>query len=222
MATYTFATARDVVASRTFLADTTKLGYELNAAIQWAFNRIYLSQRGPDMISSFSNEEDLAVAAQYLSLQTATGETTLVGVKRLLLKLPGEITYTPMIEMDPADPRFGDLYDNNDASAPTAQGHPVYWHFLASEVARFNVILPAGASVRTDFFRFITLGAFTLISDVVHNAIISKATATVFLNLDDERWAAWAGMAERELTDAIHVINRTVQGPTRTRPFRGR
>ncbi len=222
MATYTFTTARDVVASRTFLADTTKLGYEVNAAIQWAFNRIFLSARGPDMISSFSNEEDNATAVQSVSLATTTGESTLMGVKKLALKLPGELTYTPMIEIDSADPRFTDIYDNSDTASNVAIGHPVYWMFLASQVARFNVILPAGSSIRTDFFRFITLGDLTGLSDVVHNAIISKATATVFLNLDDDRYLAWNGMAERELTDAIHVINRTVQGPTCTRPFRSR
>jgi hypothetical protein len=224
MATFTYTTARTVVSSRTFMSDTTKLGYELDAAIQWAYNKVYNSSNGPDMIMDFADEFTLTsrTIEQDLAASTGVNDTTLFGIKKLWLKLSGDIEFHPMIPVDGNDAEFGITALAASDTTTVATGHPVYYQLFNHQSVRFSPPLPSGAIVRADYFQFASLGTLAGISDNIHQCIIDKATSTVFNLLDDDRSMYWNAIAERNMVDALHALNRKVQAPVRIRPFRTR
>ena len=214
------------VKGRTHDRDDTLVITELNGAQSWAFNRIYLTQGGPDVLVTIDEEVTLAADLRTVNLDT---EVTyeIAGIKQLWLKLPTENGFTQMISVDASDSRF-ELRDSLDTPTPSAS-HPVYYYIGNFTQARFSALLPTASVIRVDYFRRppgldpTSNDALTNGNDLpaaFHDAICAHATGRRFSLLDDDRDMRWLDLAQRGLNDALYHLVSRVQGPTVTQPFR--
>lgn len=214
---------------RTKLADDYKVLIELQDAAEWAGRRVYNSENGPDLLITMG--EEVALAARTRTLDLA-GEDVLVnallGIKQLWLKLPSDSIFTPMVAADSNSMQFirNDSELDSDTSV-VAQGHPVYYDVLNFSQVRFAPALPASSKIRVDYytstaFNEVSGEASVALPEIFHQAILAKATAQVYEDLDDSRAMVWEGRALSMLQDALYVANRRVQAPVTTTPFRAR
>lgn len=219
------------VKTRTKQADDTKVITELQSAYDWARNRVFNTENGPDILSTFDEELTLAARTRNYNL-AANLANSILGIKQLWLKLTTDTVFTPMI---PADTNRTEYVRNDSETAADttviATGHPVYYDVINYNQVRFAPALPSGAVIRVDYYRIAplpdptanpTLDAGNDLPEVFHEAIVNKATAQVFENLDDSRAGTWELRAESTLRDAMYVTQRRVQGPILTTPFRAR
>jgi hypothetical protein len=221
----------DTVKVRTHISDDTKVVRELNSAKDWVYNRVFISENGPDAIMKtgltvpiLTNTRELDIAAAMRTYELPLpGE--LYGVKQLWLKLPTEIKYTPMDTKDTGDPAF-QMTDTGDDANEVATGHPVYYDMVNFSVARFSWIIPAGSSIRADLWEVppafdLATNTTTAIPTCLHQSICDKATAQCFVNLDDDREPMWERNAERKIREALFALNKRTE-PIKTQPFRRR
>lgn len=222
----------DAVKARTRQNDDTKVIREVNSAKDAIYQRVFNSVGGPDLLMTFDNEVTMAaVTREYDIDANVTG--TVYALKGLWLKLSGETAFTPMVPMDAwSEPvaRFYDQYPSSDTTS-VAAGHPVVYQVFNFAKLRFFPMLPSGAVLRIDACikapdidptSNTTLTYGNDIPEPTHEAIVDKATAQVFEQLNDDRWRDWDVMAERKLNDAMYLMTRRTQGPTVTTPYRRR
>ena len=225
----TVADMVDRIKVRTFQKDDTKVIGELRAAVDWAFNRIFDTENGADLIATWGSELTMAAQTREYNL-AANVSGTIYGIKALWLRFSTETTFTPMRPVDSADMRF--LFDDQYASSDTttvAVGHPVLYDVVQFGKLRFAPPLPSGSVLRVDYWKKPaivdpttnnTLDLGTDLPPVVDESIIDKATGQIFDLMDDTRAEKWEKRAEARLTDALYVIVRRTSGPTETQPFR--
>ena len=211
--------------------DDTRVIGEVRSAQTWAWFKIFNSENGPDLLSTFGTELTLlATTREYDIGANITG--TLYGIKQLWLKLPQDRSFTPMTFADVNDKQFtlNDQWLAADQDR-IAQGHPVYYDIIDFARVRFSPPLPAQSVLRADVWLRPpdidpTLNpTLTYGNDIpvpAHEAIVDKATAQIFELLDDDRWTDWNTMAEQKLRDAMYLLTKRTQGPPRTQPFRTR
>jgi hypothetical protein len=220
------------VKTRTFQKDENKILGELQAAVDWAFNRIYNTENGADLLVVYAEEETLASRTREYDLAANLAQTV-VGIKQLWLKFPTEVSFTPMQSADSTKLPF--IFNDQWASSDTttvAQGHPVLYDVINFGKVRFSPPLPADSVIRVDYWRKPTLADPTtnnsqedLGSDLpfpVHEAVIDKATAAIFDLMDDTRAATWERNAQSRLQDALYLIQRRTSTPPEIKPFRTR
>lgn len=222
----------DAVKSRTRQTDDTKVVRELNSSLDWAYTKVFNSAGGPDILLTFGTEKTMAAVTRVYDMgANITG--TLYFVKQLWLRLPGEVNFTPMVPRDAATDAEYILADQYPASDTTnvATGHPVRYDIFNFSQVRFSPMLPTGSIIRIDGCikppdidptQNPTLTYANDIPEPTHEAIVDKATAQVFEQLNDDRWKDWLALAERRLNDALYLLTRRNQGPTVTTAFRVR
>ncbi len=215
------------VKDRTKQTDESRILSELSGAQAWAFNRIFNSENGADLLVTIDEEVTLVADARTIDLAT---ELTyeVVGLKRLWLKLPNETQFTRMLSVDAGHPMFMDR-DTLPDNETTITGHPVYYYVENFSSVRFAGILPSGSVVRVDYFRFPpaldpttnnTLTSGLDLPAVTHEAIVDYATAEVWDMLDDSRSGPRMMRALDRLNVALYVLQSRSKGPTRTTPYK--
>jgi hypothetical protein len=191
---------------------------ELNSAQDHIWNRIITNNANILKV----DDKELTLAAQTSSYDLATNVSTtvtLVAVKWLGVKLTGDTKFQSVVFIDSSDDRF---ISADQDSAATAQ--PVYAAMENFNQVRFAPPLPSGAILRVDYiYGPLGLDLATNCSPdlpyLVHEAIVDKATAQVFVNLDDDRAGYWEAQSLGKLYAASNSLNRRqyAQQP-RTRP----
>ena len=217
------------VRDRTHHPDDMKIIGELASAKDWVINKIFKSADGPDQLASYATELTLAARTREYDLG-AQLSGTLYGVKLLWLKFSSDTVFSPMRPVDSADLRFifNDQWANSDTTT-VAAGHPVMYDVINFAMVRFAPPLPSGAVIRVDYWlrapdidptsnNVLNYGADVM--EPAQEAIADKATAQIFNLMDDSRDQYWDGQALQKITDALYVLNKRVQGPTVTQPFR--
>ncbi len=227
-------TTADMIAllkQRTKIQDSAKLLVELRVAYRWAVNKIYKSADGPNLLVTVGEELSIAATTREYDLEANLVGGTLLGMKQLWLKLPGESKFTPMVPRDVNDSEF-QLLDSQTAADPLiASVHPVLYSMINFSQARFAPALPGGSTLRVDYARIgpapdpttnPTQEDGTDIPGLFHDGVVNKATAHLFNTLDDNREGSWETRAESVLNDAIFAAGKGTRAehPVRTRPFR--
>jgi hypothetical protein len=215
------------VKSRTKQVSSTVVIEEIQTAYDWVHNRIFNTEKGPNLYIILDEEIAISALTRSFDLQSNLGYTMLA-IKQLWAMLPGDSVFTPMIEADTNDPDFISV-DSQQAADSTvfAQAHPVYWNSINYNQVYFAPALPNGTKVRVDYYRFAgdpddsgdQLDEIVDLPAPTHEAVCAFATGLVFDNLDDDRSVAWEARAKELLQDALYTLNRRVQQPTVTRPF---
>jgi hypothetical protein len=217
------------VRNRTHMKDDTRVLQELNAAQSWAFNRLYTSENGRELLVSFAQEIEVTETLRDYAIADDLNFAA-VGFKQLWLKFASETTFTPMVPVDSTDVRFvsGDVGDSD--STVVATGHPVYYQVRGFNAVRFSPPVPSGCTLRVDYYRYPgeidptvnnTLDTENDLPAFVHEAIVEYATAEIWDQMDDDRAMARRFSARELLTAAIYAVGRRTQGPTVTTPYRG-
>lgn len=219
-----------LVQDRSRQRDQAKILRELRAAYRWAANRVYLSEGGPDLLSTIGQELTLAADTRDYNL-AANITGNFLGLKQLWSKLPSDVSFTPMDTADLETPNFQNR-DNQPAATPeVALNHPVLYHVYNFGMVRFSPTLPSGTILRADFFRFgappdpttnNTTESGSDLDSVFHDAIVCKAAAHCLENIDDDRVGSWETRAMVYLNDALLVAQKRVQGPIPHKGWRGR
>lgn len=217
------------VKSRTFNKNDSKIVGELISAQDWAWNKIFKSAEGPDQLSTQGQEISIsAITREYDLGAQITG--TLYGVKMLWLKFSSDTTFHPMRPADSAELQF--IFNDQWASSDTttvAIGHPVLYMIVDFAKVRFSPPVPANSTLRVDSWLKApnidqaannVLAYGDDIMEPIHEAIVDKATAQMFVGMDDDRVKYWEGSARERCQDALMVIDKRGQHPTRTTPFR--
>lgn len=223
------------VKDRTKHTSSPKVGNELKTAYRWAMRKVFNTENGPDLLVTLGEEHAIAARTRTYNLISNCTKPFLA-LKQLWLKLATDAVFTPMLTVDTNGAEFALL--DAEASADTsvfATGHPVFYDVYDFGQIRIAPALPAGCTIRVDYYQFaLDLGIessgqdssegpeIQQILDAISDAILDKTTALVFRMLDDARELTYAMDAKENLTDAIWNLNRRVQAPTRTRPWKGR
>lgn len=214
------------VKARTHDSDDTKVITELNAAQSWAFNRVYLTENGADVLVTINEQLTISVPSRSLNLENLLS-FEVAGIKKLWLQLPTDNGFTQMQSVDTTDPRYAAL-DNLQTPEP-APTYPVLYYIGNYTQARFSCTLPVGSIVRVDYFRRppsldpTTNNPQTNGSDLpaaFHQAICENAAARRFSLTDDNKDVTWFTLADKSFQDALYHVQGRVQGPTVTQPFR--
>jgi len=219
----------ELVKDRSRQSDSAKVLRELRAAFRWALNRIYMTEGGPDLISTIGQE--LTMSADTRDYNLAANVTNFLGLKGLWLKLSSDSVFTPMVPGDLEAEPFQDRDAQPSDDPDIAFGHPVLYHIYNFGSVRFAPALPSGAVIRADFFKFgvppdpstnntVTAGEDP--NEIFHDAIVCKAAAHCLENLDDDRTGAWETRAMVYLNDALRAAQKRVQGPVAHRGWRRR
>lgn len=196
---------------------------ELLAAYRWAHRRVFNTENGPNLNVIIGEEITLAARTKEYELDIVTVESFLA-IKQIWLRLPGETTFTPMVSADTNDPAFMAWDSDPNSSTLVASGHPVGYNSINFGSVRFAPALPATSVIRVDYFTQFDgdcNGPSANMCGVIEDAVMDKCTSLVFNLLDDDRWTKWEASANTNLTDAIWVLQKRVQGPTTTTPWRG-
>lgn len=222
----------DLVKQRSKLQDEVKILRELRAAYRWVARRVFMSSRGPELLSTYGEELTALVSTtREFNIGAAVTGGELLGIKTLWAKLPGDTIFTPLEPADAGSPGFMAADSAPTADPDIATGHPVFFAIINYSSARFAPALPATTVLRVDYWRLgpapdpttnptATLG--TDLPAIFHDAIVTKCVAQTFHNIDDEREAADEAKARDELNDALIVGDKRNQGPVQTTPFRSR
>ena len=218
------------VKDRTHCTFDMKIIGELASAKDWAFHKVFKSADGPDQLSTFGTELSINAQTREYDLG-AQLSGTIYGVKLLWLKFSSDSAFTPMVPVDSASRQF--VFNDQWTAADTttvAEAHPVMYDVVDFAKVRFSPPLPSGSKVRVDYWLKppdidpVTNNVLSYGSDIaepLHESIVDKATAQIFVGQSDDRWMYWDAQAERKATDAIHVVNKRHPGPITTQPFRG-
>lgn len=225
----------DRIKQRSHSRDDLKIIGELNSSKDWASNRLFNSEGGPESLSTFATQLTISSRTREYDLgANVTG--TIYGVKQLWLKFSSDTDFTLMVPLDAGDPLFtaNDPYPSSD-STTVAEGHPVYYNVQNLSKIRCAPPLPADSTLRADFFRKppnldpVTNNALAYGDDIVeplHEAIVDKATGQMLRLQNDDRaddydreWPPY-GSAQHRLNAALYLIRARTQGPVRTQPFR--
>lgn len=192
---------------------------ELNSASDWTWNRIVTSNNNILKVDNF--QATMAAQTSSFNIGAAIAPVTLVATKWLGTMFQGETKFNPVKWVDSSDDKFIAA----DQSPSPATNSPVYAASENLTWVRFAPPLPVGCIIRVDYI-YAPLGLDLnqkVLSDLpamVHESIVDKATAQVFVNLDDDRSEYWEGQALAKLYSAANSIStRQYQQPTRTRPF---
>lgn len=213
----------DLVKDRSKQPDAAKILRELRSAFRWATNRVYLTEGGPDLLSTIGSELTISGTTRTYDI-AAFVSGNLLGLKELWLKLPtGDQVFTPMVECDATHPAFQANDEQVAADPLIASGHPVLYHIQNFSQVRFAPALPDGSILRVDYYKF---GAppdptsnptpsvvGTDLNALFHDAIVNKATAHCLENLDDDRTGAWETRARDVLNDALYAAQKRKTGP---------
>lgn len=219
-----------LVQDRSRQRDQAKILRELRAGFRWATNRVYLTEGGPDLLSTVGQELTLASDTRDYNL-AANVTGNFLGLKQLWCKLPSDQNFIPMDHVDLEVPSFQDRDSKPEASPDVAMNHPVLYHIYNFGYVRFAPALPATSILRADFFRFgpapdpttnNTAASGEDLTDLFHDAIVCKAAAHCLENIDDDRTGSWETRAMVYLNDALLVAQKRVQGPTAHRGWRTR
>lgn len=216
------------VKGRTKQNDDTKVIRELNAAQEWAYNKIYNSEGGPDLLITYGTEKMMSAQTRIYDLG-ANVSGTIYGIKNLWLRFPNETAFSPMRKVDATNAEFvfNDQWVASDTTT-VATGHPVFYDMINLSQLRFAPPLPASSVIRVDYWRkppdieptinpALTYG--NDLPEPAHQPVVDKATATIFDLIDDDRAEGWEVRAERGLNDAMYLMRKRVQTPVRTQPF---
>ena len=229
MAALTTALMIQRVKDRTHSRDDLKIIGELNSAKDWAGNKLFNAQGGPDSLSTHATQLTISSRTREYDLgANVTG--TIYGIKQMWLKLSTDTDFVLMVKLDSSDPLFtaNDPYPSSDTTT-VAEGHPVYYDVINFSQLRFAPPLPADCTLRADFYRKpptldpVTNNALAYGDDIVeplHEAIVDKATGQMFVNQDDDRVIYWERQAKERLNDALFLIRARTSGPIRIQPFR--
>lgn len=204
---------------------------ELNAAKDWAWNRIFLLNK--DLLITHDTEvtpSTTAVTRNYDLAANVTG--VLYAIKMLWVRFSSETDFTPARFADSSDAVFA-YYDRFQTdSTESATNHPVFVDVRNFDQIRFAPPLPANAEVRVDFIRRppdfsldtnADIDAGDDVPEPTHEAIVDKATGQIFNLLDDDRTGFWETQAESKLVTAMNVLrDRQLATPERTKPYRRR
>ena len=191
---------------------------ELISAQDWAFERLITNNANILKTSNF--QATLVAQTSSYDLATAVSATvTLIAVKWLGVKLSGDTRFLPVSFIDSSDDRF--IAADQDTAATAG---PVYAAMENFNQVRFAPPLPIGAIIRCDYIYSpldLSLSS-NVIEDlpvIVHQSIVDKACAQVFVTLDDDRAGYWEGQALSKLYSASNSLNRRqyAQQP-KTRP----
>lgn len=216
---------RDLVKSRTHHTDNTKVMLEVVSAANWAFQRVFKTAKGPKLISIYRGEITLGSDARQVDLSTISN---IYAVEKLWVKLPSDATYILAHPASTTDPAF-EVNDNTLAATITPGSHPFLYEIINVTTARFSPALPSGTVIGVDYYKRAgdpdtslnnALDAGSDVPEATHQAIVDKATAQIFSLLDDDRVGYWEREAERKIREAIHALERRVNAPVRTKPFR--
>lgn len=211
----------DLVRDRSKQPDTAKILRELRAAFRWATARVFNTEGGPDLLSTIGTELAINATTRDYNL-AANVPGTFLGLKQLWLKFPSDSVFTPIHEADIEAPSFQDRDAQPAATPDIAFGFPVLYQVYNFGMLRFGSALPAGSTLRADFFRFgpapdpttnNTAVAGDDYTDLFHDSIVCKASAHCLENLDDDRTGSWESRARDYLNDALYAAQKRTQGP---------
>lgn len=215
----------DLCKDRSKQPDMAKILRELRSAFRWATNRIYMTEGGPDLLSTIG--EELTISATTREYDLSANVTNYLGLKALWLKLSTDTEFVPMIERDASSSVFK-ANDTQVAADPLiASGHPVLYHIHNFGTLRFAPALPADCTLRADFFGFglapdpTTNPTPSDPTDLFHDAIVAKAAAHCLENRDDDRTGGWETRAMVFLNDALRAAQKRSTGPTAHRGWSG-
>ena len=223
---------RDRVKNRTGHTDNAIVMDEVNSAKDWVFNRIFNSENGPDLLGTWATEITLASRTRDYDLGAGLSNVAIYGIKQLWVKLPTDSRFTPMVPADANARAFveNDSYPASDTTT-VATSHPVYYETRNFDMVRFAPPLPVNAVLRVDYWRKApdldtstnnTLDAGDDIPEPALEALVDKATAQVFILLDDSRWTEFNRLAEQRMHEAGFVLHKRAQGPARVTPYQYR
>ena len=216
------------VRRKTHQADESKIVNELQAAQRWVGRRVFNSTGGPELLTTIG-EELTALAATTRSYDLGANVTggVFLGLKQLWVKLPGSTRFSKMDHVDVTE-----MADSATTAAPDiASGHPISYAVINFSKLRFAPALPASSVLRVDYFRVAplldpasnnTTENGSDLPEVFHDAIVHKANAQIFNDLDDDREGAEETRARDAFSSAMDIATGRVQGPTRTQPFNPR
>lgn len=213
-----------VLRDRTHLQKDSVLEAELTSAQSFIWNRLITDDNG---LLVESTQLTLAVDTSSYDLAAALAvadNKVFVALKFLGIKPAGSTRFSPVRFINSSAPRFISASQDDAGS-----GSPVYAASENFDQIQFAPPLLAGTVIRVDYiYAPAALNLATrILSDLpelVHQAIVDKATAQVFNILDDTREQAWELRAIDKFISAQNAINRRqYQQQPRTRPSsRGR
>lgn len=220
----------DYVRGKTHVNDDVLILQALNAAHSWAYNIVYSSVNGPDLITTIIEEVTPGGVTNAIDF-SAFVTYDVAGFKAIWAKLPGETNYTPCIQLDQNDPLFqsNDNIGNVGVSTPITASHPMHYYIFNFVEAKFDKVWPADIYFRVDYFRYPPALDPTAHNDLsagldlpapFHQAVTDMAVSEIWDTLDDDRAERRRKLAEIGLNDALYVAAQRTKGPVRTTGFR--
>lgn len=223
-----------LLTERTKVTNRSRLLNELRSAYRWVGRRVFNSADGPDLCSVLDEEIDpLTEVTRSVDLGVLLQGGTILGIKQLWAKLPGDVDFNPMKERDSNEIIFVANDSQAASDSNSAKMHPVFYHVYNFSSVRFAPALPTDTIIRADYYCWpIPPDPDDSDSDsitdpeesfeVFQDAALHKATAQLFSGIDDERETVEEGRARDALNDALYVVAKRTQAPIRTEPYRRR
>lgn len=185
---------------------------ELNSAQDWVYNRLTVMDE--NILKNSDEQFTMASQTQTYDIAANVSRPDMYAVKWLGVKLSGDTQFNPVRWMDSSEDSFMSA-DQQTA----ATGHPILCESLNFGQVRFAPPLPAGAQIMVSYvyislpFNLDTNAALTSstypgLPNPMYQAIVDKASAQVFMTLDDTRAQYWEGQALAKLRAALNVIDK--------------
>ncbi len=182
---------------------------EINAALDWVWQRCYLTN--PDLELTFGTSGTFAADTQDWDMAADVGSGTLYGVETLWIRgaADSDLDYVPVVWCDPNDANFLALAQIE----PVQLIQPVLAAVYNFDQVRFANVLPLGTLWKIDWIAkprdfSLNTNCVTSVPDPLHEAIVERACYKVWRTYDDSR-SADANMDSLGLVSAgLKVIKR--------------
>ncbi len=185
---------------------------ELNSAADWAYNRLFTLNE--DICKNESEIITLASQTSSYDLGANVQRPNMYAVKWLGVQLVANAKFSPVQWMDSANDAFQSA--NQD---PPATAFPVFCDTKNFNQVRFAPPLPAGAKIQVDYIwipmlmNLNTNASFTSATypgmpNPIYQSVVDKATAQVYIDIDDTRVVYWEDQAKRKLREALNLVDK--------------
>lgn len=196
---------------------------EMNSAQAWVWNRLYTAY--PDIEVTFETTGTFAAETHTFGLaaELAASGGEFFGHKTFYILNSSQNKYVPVVFMDANDPRF---LAREQEQAQVLQ--PCYASAVNFGEVRFAPALPSGTGWRSDWVGTppalsLDTQTTTALPEPLHHAIVDKATAQMFVGIDDDRVEYWEAQSRDKILTGIHAAKfRQQQTPQATGKFPAR
>lgn len=185
---------------------------ELNSAVDWAFNAVLVMNE--DILKNEDEQFTISTQTSSFDIGAAVSAADMYSIKWLGIKLPGDQKFNPVQFMDSAV----DTFMSADQDTP-ATAHPIFCDTKNWTQVRFAPPLPPGAQILVSYIYIprlmsldtnaaLTSSTYPGIPNAFNQCIVDKATAQLYMDIDDTRVQYWEDQAKQKLRRALNVLDK--------------